>query len=162
MTFHSPKVALYLYKSTIWPCMEYGFHVQAFAPRCYLELLDKLQKSIGLSVLHLPPLLNHWFIVEMQSAEVFSIGITLVDVHLNWLNWFHFLFLKGGLLGILVDFMIFLSPFPDVTRMAMLKQFFPRTAKLWNSLLIECFFVFCGLNGFRSRISRYLLTVGSF
>ena len=37
----------------------------------------------------------------------------------NWLNWFHFLFLEGGLLVILIDCMIFLSPFLDVTRMAM-------------------------------------------
>ena len=48
-----------------------------------------------------------------------SIGITLVDVFQNWLNWFHFLFLEGGLLVILIDCMIFLSPFLDVTRMAM-------------------------------------------
>ena len=42
--FLSPEVALYLYKSTICPCMEYCCHVWAGAPRCYLELLDKLQK----------------------------------------------------------------------------------------------------------------------
>ena len=55
----------------------------------------------------------------MQSALVFSIGITLVDVLLNWLNWFHFLFLGGGLLVILIDCMIFLSTFLDVTKMSM-------------------------------------------
>ena len=42
----SPEVALYLYKSTILPCMEYCCHVWAGAPSCYLELLDKLQKPI--------------------------------------------------------------------------------------------------------------------
>ena len=41
----SPEVALYLYKSTIRPCMEYCCHVWAGAPSCYLELLDKLQKQ---------------------------------------------------------------------------------------------------------------------
>ena len=30
--FLSPEVALYLYKSTIRPCMEYIFHVWAGAP----------------------------------------------------------------------------------------------------------------------------------
>ena len=40
-------------------------------------------------------------------------------VHLNWINWFHFLILEGGLLIILIDCMIFLSPFLDVTRMSM-------------------------------------------
>ena len=46
MKFISPEVALYLYKSTIQPCMEYCCHVWAGAPSCYLELLDKLQKRI--------------------------------------------------------------------------------------------------------------------
>ena len=46
MKFLSPEVALYLYKSTIRPCMEYCCHVWAGAPSCYLELLDKLQKRI--------------------------------------------------------------------------------------------------------------------
>ena len=47
MKFLSPEVALYLYKSTICPCMEYCCHVWAVAPTCYLELLDKLQKRIS-------------------------------------------------------------------------------------------------------------------
>ena len=46
MKFLSPEVALYLYKSTIRPCMKYCCHVWAGAPSCYLELLDKLQKQI--------------------------------------------------------------------------------------------------------------------
>ena len=50
MKFLSPEVALYLYKSTIRPCMEYCCHVWAGAPSCYLELLDKLQKWIRRTV----------------------------------------------------------------------------------------------------------------
>ena len=46
MKFFSPEVPLYLYKSTIRPCMEYFCHVWAGAPSCYLELLDKTQKQI--------------------------------------------------------------------------------------------------------------------
>ena len=46
MRFLSPEVALYLYKSTIRPCMEYCCHVWAGAPSCYLDLLDMLQKRI--------------------------------------------------------------------------------------------------------------------
>ena len=42
MKFLSPKVALYLYKSTIRPYMGYCCHVWAGAPSCYLELLYKL------------------------------------------------------------------------------------------------------------------------
>ena len=46
MKFLAPEAALYLYKSTIQPCMEYCCHVWAGAPSWYLELLDKLQKRI--------------------------------------------------------------------------------------------------------------------
>ena len=46
MKFLSPEFALYPYKSTIRPCVEYVCHVWAVAPSCYLELLDKLQKRI--------------------------------------------------------------------------------------------------------------------
>ena len=46
MKFLSPEVALYLFKSTIQPCLEYCGHVWAGAPSCYWELLDKLQKQI--------------------------------------------------------------------------------------------------------------------
>ena len=46
MKFLSLEVPLYLYKSTICPCMEYCCHIWAGAPSSYLELLDKLQKRI--------------------------------------------------------------------------------------------------------------------
>ena len=46
MKFLFPVVALYLYKSTICPCMKYCCHIWAGATNCYLELLDKLQKRI--------------------------------------------------------------------------------------------------------------------
>ena len=42
------------------------------------------------------------------------------------------------------------------------KSFFPRTAKLWDSLPIECFHLTYDLRGFNSRINRHPLTVGSF
>ena len=64
--FLSPEAALYLYKFTIRPSMEYCCHIWAGTPSCYLELLDKLQKWINrIIVLHLLPLLNLWRIFEM-------------------------------------------------------------------------------------------------
>ena len=45
MKFISPEVTLYLYKS-IMAIKEYCCHVWTFAPSCYLELLDKLQKRM--------------------------------------------------------------------------------------------------------------------
>ena len=44
--FLSPDVSLYLYKSTIQPCMEYCCHVWTDASSCCLKLLVKLQKRI--------------------------------------------------------------------------------------------------------------------
>ena len=110
----SPEVALYLYKSTIGPCTEYCCHVWTGAPSSYLELLNKLQKWICRTFGHLLGSSS-----QMWPAEVISIGFTLVDVLQNWLNWFHVHFLKGGLLVILIDCMIFLSPFLNVTRLSM-------------------------------------------
>ena len=132
MTFLSPEVALYLYKSTIHPCMEYC---------CYLELLDKLQKQICRTVgpslaASLEHLTHHR---NVASLSLFY-GYSVVDVLQNWLNWFHFPFLKAGLLFTLIDCMTFLSPFPDVARMSVyVNSFFPCTARLWNSQPIECF-----------------------
>ena len=105
-------------KSTIRPCMEHCCHVWAGAPTCYLELLDKPQKQISRAVgpslaAPLESLAHH------RNVYSFSIDITLVDVLRNWLNWFHFLFLEGGLPVILIDCMIFPPPFLDVTRMSM-------------------------------------------
>ena len=65
MKFFSPEVALYLYKYTIWPFMEYCCHIWAGAPNCSLELLNKLNWYAGLMVLLLLALLNPWLIFEM-------------------------------------------------------------------------------------------------
>ena len=106
MKFISPEVALYLHKSTIrsWSCIEYCCHFWAGAPSCYLELLDKLQKRICTTV---GPSLT----VSLESLT----HCRNLNVHLNWFN---FLILEGGLLVILIDCMIFLSPFLDVTWMS--------------------------------------------
>ena len=71
MKFLSPEVVLYLYKSNIWPCMEYCCHVRAGAPSCYLELLDKLQKRIcrtfGLALAaSLEPLAHRWNVASLS------------------------------------------------------------------------------------------------
>ena len=101
-------------KFAIWPNMQYYHHVWAGAHSCYLEFLDKQQKQIcrtnGPSLAASLESLAHCRKVASLS---FSIEIMLVDVHLNWLNWFHFFILKGGLLVILTEFyrMLFLASF---------------------------------------------------
>ena len=106
MKFLCPKVSLYLYKSTISPCMECCCQICAGVRSSFLELLDKLQKQIaGLMVFaslaaSVEPLAHRRNVVSL----VFSIN--LVDILQNWLNWFQFLFVNGGLLIILIDCVI--------------------------------------------------------
>ena len=124
MKFLPPEAALYLYKSTIQPFMEYCYHLWAGASSCCLELLDKLQKRICRTVgpslsASLEPLAHCW---NVASLSLFYRW--LVDIHLNWLNLFLFLILKEGLLVILIDCMIFLSPFLEVRRLPMSKVSF--------------------------------------
>ena len=110
LKFLSPEVTLYLYKSTICSWMEYCCHDWVGAPNCYLKLLDKLQKqtcrTVGPSfATFLEPLAHHQ---DVDSLSFFYIYIiTLVDILQNWLKWFHFFFLKGGLLVILKDCIFF-------------------------------------------------------
>ena len=64
LKFLSPNIVLFLDKSTIHQYMEYCCQVWAGAPRCYLELLDKLQKwickTVGPSLAaSLEPLAHH-------------------------------------------------------------------------------------------------------
>ena len=45
-------------------------------------------------------------LVKPQPAKVFSIDITLIDVHMNWLNVFYLFILEGSLRVIVIDCMI--------------------------------------------------------
>ena len=113
--------------------MEYCCLVWTRAPSCYLKLLDKLQKQIcrtvGPSLAASPkPLGRCWNVASLSLFCRYS----LVDLHQNWHNWFHFHILEEGLLVILIECMTFLSPFLDVTRICTSTVFFPCTTRLWK------------------------------
>ena len=138
MKFFSSEVALYLYKSTIGPCMEYRCHVWAGAPSCSSELLDKLQKRICRTLLaaSLEPLAHRRNVASLSLFYRYYFG----RCSFEWLNWFLFLILERGVLVILRDCMIFLSAFLDVTRMSMLTisvlaQLDSGILCLWNAFL---------------------------
>ena len=70
------------------------------------------------SFVHLLHVLNSWLMIETKPAQALllyyfgiAIRITLVDIHLNCLSWFHFLILKEILLIILIDGFIFTEIF---------------------------------------------------
>ena len=116
MKFSSPKVALYLYKSTIQSCMEYCCHVWAGAASCYLEMLDKLQKwicwTVGTSIAaSLKPLAHCQNISSLSLFYRYYFGrcsfelVKLVPL------------IEVGVLVTVIDCMTFWSPFLNVTRM---------------------------------------------
>ena len=79
MKFLSPEVALYLYKSTVRPYMEYCCHAWAGAPSYYLELLDKLQKRICRTVVpslaaSLKPLAHHRNVASLSLFYRYYFG----------------------------------------------------------------------------------------
>ena len=141
MTFSSPEIAVYFYKSTIRSCIEYCCHFWGGGPRCYLKMLDKLPKRICRTVN--PSLATSLeCLIHYQNVTWLSLfhRCFLVDIHLNRLNCFHFVIFDGGLLTILINCMIFLSRFVDVTRISMSTvQFFsqqdPGILCLWNAFL---------------------------
>ena len=153
----------YLYKSTILSCMEYCCHVWDGAPSCYLESPDKLQKwmcrTVGPSLAaYLEPLahrrivgslsLFYWYYFGRCSSELAQ-PIPLLYSRRR----------STCYSDRLHDFSV---PIPRCYKIAYVNSFFPRTARPWNSLPIECFPLTYDLNGFKSRINRYILTVGSF
>ena len=79
MKFLPPEIALYLYKPTIWPCMEYSCHVWVGAPSCFLELLDKIQnwicRTVGPSLaVSLEPLVHHLNVTSLSLFYRYYFG----------------------------------------------------------------------------------------
>ena len=76
MKFLSPEAALFLYKSTLCLCMEYCFHIWAGAPSCYLELLDKLQKTnvVALRAASLEPLAHRRNVASLNLFYRYYFG----------------------------------------------------------------------------------------
>ena len=162
MKFLSPDVALHVYKSTIRPCMEYCCHDWAGAPSCCLELWDKQQKrrfrTVGPSLAaSLEPLSHRRNVASLSLFNRCYFGrcsrelAQLVSLSYS----------RGSptrYSGRLQDFSVTIPRCYKHVHVS----FLPRTAKLWNSLPIECFHLTYDLSGFKSRINRHLLTAGSF
>ena len=162
MKFLSPEVSLYLCRFTIRPCMEYCCHVWAGAPSCYLKLLDKLQKRICRTVgpslaAPLEPLAHRGNVATLSLFYSYYFGrcsselAELVPLPYS----------RGRSTRYSDRLHDFSVTIPRCYRDVYVNSFFPRTARLWNSLPIECFPLTSDLSSFKCRINRYLLTVGS-
>ena len=163
MKFLSPEVSLYLYKSTIWPCMEYCYYVRAGAPSCYLELLNNLQKwicrTVGPSLAaSLEPLAHRQNVIGLSLFYRYYFGRYSFELA----QLVPLLYSRGRSARYSDRLHDFCVTIPRCYKDVYVNSFFFRTARLWNSLPIECFPLTYDLNDFKSRINRYLLTVGSF
>ena len=155
--FFSLDVALYLYKSTIRPYMEYCCHFWAGAPSCFLELLDKLQKwifrTVGPSLAaSLEPLGHRQNVGSLSLFYRYYFGRCLSELaHLVPLPNFRGRSTRYS--DRLHDFSVTI---PRCYKDVYVNSFFPCTARLWNFLPIEWLPLTYDLGGFKSRINRYL------
>ena len=141
MKFLSPKVALYPYKSTICPCIEYCCHIWASAPSCYLELLDKPQKRIcrivGPSVAaSLEPLAHRRNLGSLTYFYRYYFGRRSSELAQP----VPLPFSQGRSTHYSYRLHDFSVTIPRFYKYVYLNSFSPCTARLWNGLPIECFF----------------------
>ena len=156
MKFLSPEVALNLCKSTIHPCMEYCCHVWAGAPSCYLDLLDKLQKRIcriiGPSLAaYLEPLAHRRNVASLSLFYRYYFGRCSSELA----QLVPLPFSRGRSTRYSDRLHDFSVTIPRCYKDVFVNSLFPRTAKLWNSLPIECSPLTYDLSGFKFRIKRH-------
>ena len=159
----SPEIALYLDKYIIRPFIEYCCHITAGAPSCYFELLDKLQKRICRTVgpslsASLEPLAHRRNVASLRLFYRYYFGRSSSDLA----QLVPLPFSQGRSTPYSDRLHDCSVTIPRCYKDVYVNSFFSRTAKLWNSLPIECFPLTYDLSGFKSRINRHLLTVGSF
>ena len=134
MKYLSPEVAPDLYKSTIWPCIEYS-NVWAGAPSCYLEFLEKLQKricrtlgpSLTATVEPLTHRRNVACLTLLYSHNFHRPSSELVQLVL--LRYF-----RGTRTRYSDIFYNFSVTIPRCHKNVYVNSLFPRTARSWNSL----------------------------
>ena len=82
----SSEFLLYLYESTIRPCMDYCSHIRTGAADYFLDMLDKLPqrvcRAVGPTLAAFPEPLGH---CQNVVSIRFLIDETLEDIQLSWL-----------------------------------------------------------------------------
>ena len=143
--------------------MEYCCHVWAGGLSCYLELLDKLENQICKTVASslaasLEPLAHRWNMASLSLFYRYYLSRCCSELaQLGPLP-----FPRGRSSRYSDRLHDFSVTIPSCYKDVYVKNFFPRRTRLWKSLHIECFPLTYDFSGFKSRINRHLLTVGSF
>ena len=137
--------------------------VQAGDSSCYLELLDKLQKWVyrtaDLSLAtFLEPLAHRRNVTSLSRFYRYYFGRCSSEVA----QLVPLLFSRGSSTRYSHRMHDLSVPIPRCYKDVYVNSFFPGTARLWNSLPMECFTLTYDLNGFKSRINRHLSTIEFF
>ena len=144
MKFLSSKIALYLYNllyAHVWMYSRWNTVVTYMQDAASLESLAHCWNMASLSLFY-----RYYF--GRCSSEL----APLVPLPFSW-GW------STCHSDRLHDFSVTICRcYKDVY----VNSFIPHTARLWNSLPLECFPLTYNVNGLKSRISRHLLIVGSF
>ena len=139
--------------------MEYCCHVWAGGPSCYLELQIQICRTVGpsLAASH-EPLAHCRNVASLSLFYRYYFGRCSSELPQLVLLPFS----RGRSTRYSDRLHNFSVIIPRCCKNVYVNSFFPRTARLWNFLPIECFPLTYNLVGFKSRINRHLLTVGSF
>ena len=143
--------------------MEYCCHVWAGASSYYLELLDKVQKRICKTVgpslaTSLEPLAHRRNVASLSLFYRYYFGRCSSELA----QLVPLPFSRGKSTRYSDRLHDFSVTIPRCYKNVYVNSFFPRTARRWNSLSLECFPLTYDLSGFEPRIKRHLLIVGSF
>ena len=143
--------------------MECCYHVWAGALSCYLGFLDKIQKEICRTVgpslaTSVKPLAYCRNVTSLSLFYRYYFGRCYSEL----VQLVRLLFSRGRSSRYSDRLNNFCVTISRCYEYAYVNSFVPWTAKLWNSLSIECSLLTYNLNGFMSRINRHLLNVGSF
>ena len=155
--FLTPEAILHLYKSTIRPCMEYCCHIWAGAPASCLDLLDKIQKRV---VNLVGPILSSSLQPLSHRRDVASLSLFYRYYHAKCSSELQGLVPSSWLPVRSTRFSKKSHPFsvvvPRFKHNFYANSFFPRTAKLWNSLPADCFPPSYNLGVFKSNVNKFL------
>ena len=143
--------------------MAYCCHVLGGSPSCYLGMIDKLQKrayrtvgpTFAASLEALGPRKN---VAGLRLFYRYCYGRFSSELT----EQVPILCSRGRSARYSESLHEFSVTIPRCYKDVYINSFFPRTARLWNSLPAECFPLTNDLNSFKSVVNRHLLSLGSF
>ena len=160
MKFLSPEVALYLYKLPyVWNTVVMsGLMFLVAIWNCWISYRNRYAGLLVPLAASLEPLTHHQNVTSLSLLFRYYFGRCLSELA----QLIPCPYSQGRSTRYSDRLHDFSVTIPRCYKDIYANSFFPHTARLWNSLPIECFPLTYDFSGFKSRINRYLLAVGSF